>query len=418
MDRKLPPEIIKKRRRKLIINLSIASIATVALFLFLVSILRTGISSDDVYTSTVDRGAIEISIPATGKVVPLSEEVIISPVSTKILEVYKKAGDPVETDEAIIRLDLDAIRADIEKQNDELSMKRYKLEQQKQASQSALSDLEMQIEIDEMRIKRMEVLLRNEMFLDSIGAGTSDKIRQAELEYSVEQLKIQQLRLKYENLKQSSLTDTKVLELDYNIALKNANLKTKTMSEAQVRSPRSATLTWVNDQIGSSVAQGAQLAIVSDLKHYKVEAEISDSYGNKVLSGNKVIVKISNKELTGIVGNIVPSVKNGIINFAVLLDDNENTLLRSGLKVDVYVVSAIQENTLRIASRSYYTGAGEYELWVVGDNEAKKRKIILGESSYNYVEVKEGLSEGEIVITSDMNRYLDRNKVKFTWSRP
>ncbi|MDR0699077.1 MAG: HlyD family efflux transporter periplasmic adaptor subunit [Tannerella sp.] len=413
MDRKLSPEIIKKRRQKLIINLCIASVATVALFLFLVNILRAGISSNDIYTSTVDKGTIEISIAATGKVVPLSEEVIISPVSTKILEIYKKAGDPVEADEAIIRLDLDVIRADIEKQDDELSMKRYKLEQQKQAAQNALSELEMQIEIDEMRIKRMEVLLRNEMFLDSIGAGTSDKIRQAELEYSVEQLKLKQLKLQYENRKQSSLADTKVLELDYNIALKNANLKNKMMSEAQIRSPRSATLTWVNDQIGSSVAQGAQLAVVSDLAHYKVEAEISDGYGNKVLSGNRVTVKISSKELTGMVGNIVPSVKNGIINFTVLLDDNENELLRSGLKVDVYVINAIREDVLRIANRSYYTGEGEYDLWVVKDGEAVKRKVVLGESSYNYVEVKEGLNEGETVITSDMNRYADKNKLKF-----
>ncbi|MDR2057215.1 MAG: efflux RND transporter periplasmic adaptor subunit, partial [Dysgonamonadaceae bacterium] len=150
---------------------------------------------------------------------------------------------------------------------------------------------------------------------------------------------------------------------------------------------------------------------------YKIEAEISDSYGNKVFSGNRVIVKIANKELTGAVGNIVPSVKNGVINFTVLLDDNENELLRSGLKVDVYVISAIREDALRIANRSYYTGEGEYELWVVKDNEAQKRKVVLGESSYNYVEVKEGLTEGETVITSDMNRYADRNKLKFRQHR-
>jgi HlyD family secretion protein len=409
MDRKLPPEIIKKHKRKLIINLSITFMVIVMLFFFLGNILRVGISFGDISTSIVDRGTVEISISATGKVVPLSEEVIISPISTKILEVYKKAGDSIEVQEAIIRLDLDAIHADIEKQNDELSMKRYKLEQQKQASQSALSDLEMQIEIDEMRIKRMEALLRNEIFLDSIGAGTSDKIRQTELEYSVEQLKLKQLRLRYENLKQNSIADTKVLELDYNIALKNVGLKNKMMLEAQVRSPRSATLIWVNDQIGSSVTQGAQLAIVSDLKHYKIEAEVSDSYSNNVLSGNKAIVKISNKELIGTIENIIPSVKNGIINFTVLLDNDENELLRSGLKADVYVISAIRENTLRIINRSYYTGAGEYELWVIGANEVRKRKVILGESSYNHVEVKEGLTENETVITSDMSRYSNRN---------
>jgi HlyD family secretion protein len=345
-------------------------------------------------------------------VVPLSEEIIISPVSTKILEVYKKAGDSVKENEAILRLDLDAVHADIEKQHDELAMKNYKLEQQKQSSQTLLSDLEMQIEIDEMRVKRMEVLLRNERFLDSIGAGTSDKIRQTELDYAIEQLKIRQLKLKYENQQQSTQADTRVLELDYNIALKNAVLKNKTMLEAQVRSPRTATLTWVNDQTGSQAPAGTQLAIVSDLGHYKVDAEISDSYGNRVLSGNRATVKISDTELAGTVGNVVPSVKNGMINFTVLVEDNENALLRSGLKVDVYVIDAIQENTLRIANRSYYTGAGEYDLWIIRNGEAVKRKVTLGESSYNYVEVKEGLSEGETVITSDMNRYTDESRLK------
>jgi HlyD family secretion protein len=179
------------------------------------------------------------------------------------------------------------------------------------------------------------------------------------------------------------------------------------MSEAQVRSPRAAMLTWVNDQIGSNVPEGSQLAIVSDLSHYKVEAEISDSYGNKIHSSSNVIIKSSNKELRGTVGNIVPSVKSGMITFTVLLDDNQNEILRSGLKVDVYIVNSIQENTLRIANRSYYTGAGEYDLWVISDGKAVKRKVELGESSYNYVEVKEGLNEGETVIVSDMNRYLN-----------
>jgi HlyD family secretion protein len=221
------------------------------------------------------------------------------------------------------------------------------------------------------------------------------------------------LKRKYENQKLIAESNNKVLELEYSIALKNAMLKNKTMAEAQVRSPRSATLTWVNDQIGSKALEGAELAIVSDLAHYKVEAEVSESYGNKVLSGSDVTVKASGKELRGKVGNVVPSVKNGTIIFTVLLDDNRNEVLRSGLKVDVYVINAIQENALRIANRSYYTGPGEYDLWVVSNGEAVKRRVMLGESSYNYVEVKEGLHEGETVIISDMNRFSDEKKLKF-----
>jgi HlyD family secretion protein len=329
------------------------------------------------------------------------------------MEVYKKAGDEIAEGDVIMKLDLATIHAEIETQDNELKMKLYKFEQDKITAQSELSDLEVQIEIDEMQIKRMEVLLKNERFLDSIGASTSDKIRQAELDFAVEQLHLKQLKRKYENQKHITESNNKILELDYSIALKSATLKNKTMAEAQVRSPRSATLTWVNDQIGSKVLEGAELAIVSDLAHYKIEAEVSESYGNKALSGSNVIIKASGKELRGTIGNVVPSVKNGIIIFTVLLDDNRNEVLRSGLKVDVYIINAIQENTLRIANRSYYIGPGEYDLWVVSNGEAVKRKVTLGESSYNYVEVKDGLLEGETVIISDMNKFSDKKELKF-----
>ncbi|MDR0545972.1 MAG: HlyD family efflux transporter periplasmic adaptor subunit [Dysgonamonadaceae bacterium] len=418
MDRKIDPKIIRQRKIKRIITLTAIMLIACIIFIGLARLLQPGISAGDIYTSTVDRGTIEISIPATGKIIPLSEEIIISPVSTKIVEVYKKAGDQVNEGDVILKLDLAAINTEIEKQDNELKMKLYKLEQEKITSQSTLSDLEMQIEIDEMQIKRMEVLLKNERYLDSIGAGTSDKIKQAELNYTVEQLKLKQLKRKYENQKSIIASDNKVLELDYSIALQNARLKNKTMAEAQVRSPRSATLTWVNDQQGAKVPEGAQLAIVSDLSHYKVEAEVSESYGNRILSGSNAIIKISGKELRGKVGNVVPSVKNGIITFSILLDDNQNEILRSGLKIDVHVIHSVQDNVLRIANRSYYTGAGEYELWVIRNGEAGKRKVTLGESSYNYVEVKDGLSEGEIVITSDMSRYAGKKKLKVRGQKP
>lgn len=412
MDRKIDAKVIRQRKVKAATTITVTAASVVAVFIVLVSLLRSGISSADVYTSTVDRGAIEISVPATGKVVPLSEEIMISPVSTKIMEVYKKAGDMVNEGDVILKLDLMAIHTEIEQQENELKMKQYKLEQEKITGQSALSDLEMEIEISEMQIQRMEVLLKNERYLDSIGAGTSDKIRQAELDFAVDRQKLKQQKRKYENQKRMMESNDKVLELDYAIAQKNAMLKNKTMAEAQVRSPRTATLTWVNDQLGAKIAEGEQLAIISDLSHYKVEAEVSESYGNRVLSGSDVAVKTAGKELRGKVGNVVPSVRDGIIGFTVFLENNRHELLRSGLKVDVYVIHAVQENALRIANRSYYTGAGEYDLWVVRNGEALKRKVVLGESSYSYVEVREGLDEGEVVITSDMNRYMDNNKLK------
>lgn len=412
MDSQIPHEIIRQRRLKRIIRTAAYAGTAIILFIVLISVLRGGIKASSINISVANRGSLEITVSSSGKVVPLYEEVITSPIPSKVLDVYKKSGESLQENDLILRLDLAATNTDFERLHDELEMKKSKIAQQQANAQTQLSEMAMQIRIDSMRLQRSQVQLSNERYLDSIGASTTDKIRQAELELEVLAMQYDQLKLKFANLQKNTQADMRVAELDLNIAQKNFALASKTMGDAQVRAPRAATLTWVNDQIGSNVAQGAQLAIVSDLNHFKVEAEIADSYANKVLPGNKAVVEIGNDKLTGLVGNVAPAVANGIIKFTVTLDQNDNPKLRSGLKADVYVINSIKENALRIANRLYYHGPGKYEMWVVKNSVAKKRTIVLGESSYEHVEVLDGLNEGEAVIVNDLSRFKSKTKLR------
>lgn len=412
MDTQIPQEIISKRRRKKFIRLGIISVIMISLFILAISVFRPGISATTINSVVTNRGPLEVSVMASGKVVPLYEEIITSPVSSRVLEVYKKSGEHLLKGDSILRLDLMATNTEFERQRDELEMKQSKIVQQRTNAETQLSEMAMQIRIDSMCLQRSRVQLLNEHYLDSIGASTLDKIRQAELELQVQSLQYEQLKLKFANMQKNVLEDLRVMELDYKIALKNFALATKTMGDAQVRAQRDATLTWVNDQIGSTVGQGAQLAIVSDLSHFKIEAEIADSYAEKIMPGNKAIIEIGSEKLSGIVGNVVPAIANGIIKFTVTLDKNDDPKLRSGLKADVFVINAVKNDVLKIANRPYYHGPGNYEMWVITDDIAYKRDVVLGESSYEQVEVVEGISEGETVIVSDMSRYKHESKLK------
>ena len=412
MDRQLSPQIIRRRKIKFILRVSISLLVAVLFIILLANAFKPGIRAKEIVTSNVDGGTLEISIYATGKVVPLSEEIITSPLSSKILEVYKKAGEQVKKGDAIIQLDLEAFNTEYDTKREELALKYSKLEQQKTAIQSQLDEMKIQIEINEMKLKRMAVLLANERYLDSIGASTADKVKQEELNYKVEQLQLEQQKQKYRNQLKSATVEMNALELDYKIASKNLNLMKKTQGEAQIRSPREATLTYVNDQTGTSVSQGAQLAIISDLSRFKIEAEIADSYADKILAGNKAIVKVGKEKLRGTVGNVSPSVHNGTIRFNISFSDIDYKKLRSGLKVDVHVIYGLRDDVQRIKSGSFYIGPGEYDIWVIDNGIATRRKVTLGESSFEYIEVVEGLQEGEQVIISDMNRYQDKNTLK------
>lgn len=161
------------------------------------------------------------------------------------------------------------------------------------------------------------------------------------------------------------------------------------------------------------MSQGSQIAVISDLSHFKVDAEIADTYGDRVAAGGKAIVKIGNEKLEGTVSSVTPLSKNGVISFSVQLKDDSNSRLRSGLKTDVYVMNAVKEDVVRIANASYYVGRGEYELFVSNsDNEIVKRKVQLGDSNFEYVEVLSGLKPGDRVVVSDMGEYKNKNKLK------
>lgn len=413
MDREIPKEVRDKERKKKFIKYGAIGVVAVVCIAVLISFMRSSVNRKDMVFSEVDSGTIEVSVSASGKVVPAFEEIINSPINTRIVEVYRKGGDSVDVSTPILKLDLQSTETDYNKLLDEEQMKRYQLEQLKVNNNTYLSDLAMQVKISAMKLNRMEVELRNERYLDSLGSGTTDKVRQAELNFNTGKLELEQLRQQYANESEVKAADLKVKELEFNIFSKSLAEMKRTLDDAQIRSPRKAILTYINNQVGAQVAEGSQVAIISDLSHFKVEGEIADTYGDRVAAGGRAIVKIGNEKLEGTVSSVTPLSKNGVISFIVQLNEDNNKRLRSGLKTDVYVMNAVKEGVLRLANASYYVGRGEYELFVQdSENEIVKRKVQLGDSNFEYVEVVSGLKPGDKVVVSDMSNYKNKNKLK------
>ena len=412
MDREISKEVQRKELRKQFIRIGTAVGGFIVLIVVVISMLQTSLKRKDLNISTVDKGVIEVSVSASGKVIPAFEEIINSPINSRIVEVYKRGGDSVDVGTPILKLDLQSAETEYNKQLDEEQMKSLQLEQQRVTNHNKLSEMEMNLKVSRMELDRKAVELRNERYLDSLGAGTTDKVRQVELDYNVSILKLKEDEQKYKNEQALAEADLKVKELELNIFRKSLAETRRTLEDAQIRSPRKAILTYVNNEIGSQIGQGAKVAIVSDLSHFKIEGEIADTYGDRIAAGSKAVIKIGSEKQDGTVSDVTPLSKNGVISFTVQLEEDNHKRLRSGLKTDVYVMNAVKDDVLRIANSSYYVGKGEYELFVVNGNQLLKRKVQLGDSNFEYVEVVSGLQEGDQVIVSDMNAYKDKNKLK------
>lgn len=413
MDREIPKEERMREHRKTWIKWGSIAGAVIVAVVVLLSMMRKSVNASDITLAVADKGTIETSVNASGKVVPAFEEIINSPIATRIVEVYSREGDSVKEGTPLLRLDLQSAETEINQLRDERRMKQYELEQTRLNNHTYLSSLEMQTKVKEMDVNRKKVEVANERRLDSLGSGTGDKVREAELAYNTGRLELEQLRQQLANERQVRDASYKMKGLELDIFDKNFAEKMRTLEDARIRSPRAATLTYINNQIGQQIGQGEKVAVISDLSHFKVNADIADSYGDRVSVGSHAIVKIGKTRLEGTVSNVTPLSKNGVISFTVKVDDDDNERLRSGLKTDVYVMCDIKDEAVRIAMGPYFKGPGDYDLFVqTGDGELEKRNVRLGDSNFEYVEVLSGIKPGEKVVVSDMSNFKNSKKLK------
>lgn len=413
MDREISKTFLLRQKRKRIIRAVAICMAAVIVIVLAITLMRTGVKASDLRLSTAERGTIETSVSATGRVAPAFEEIINSPITTKIVEVYSKAGDSVAEGTPLLRLDLQSAETEVNKMNDESRMKRLDYEKLKLNNNTYLTNLEMQIRVKEMSVNRLATEVLNEQRLDSLGSGTGDKVREARLAYETSRLELEQLRKQFVNERSVRQADEKMKELELSIFDRNLAETMRTFEDAKIKSPRRATLTYINDHIGHQINQGERVAVIADLSHFKINGEIADTYGERVAIGAPAVVRIGKESLRGTISNVTPLSNNGVIAFTIELEQDDYPRLRSGLKTDVYVMCDVHDDVIRIANGPYYRGPGIYDLFVrTSDSDVEKRKVKLGDSNYEFVEVLEGVKPGEEVVTADMSEYRDKNRLK------
>ncbi len=413
MDREIPKDVQRREARKRWLKIGAVGGGVVGIVVLVIALVGESVKESDLSIAPAEKGTIESSVSASGKIVPLYEQAIVSPVSTKIMEVYCNEGDQVEAGESLLRLDLQSTEMELRRATDEVSMKRNEIEQAALNNATYLTDLEMKIKAKEMSVSHLKAEVANERRLDSIGSGTGDRIREAKLAYETGKLELEQLRMQLHNERKAHAASFRSKQLEGTISSRNLEEMQRTLDDAKVKAPRQGTVTFLNKSLGTSISAGEKLAVVSDLTHFKINGEIPESNSGKLSIGSAVNVRINRNMVKGHISNISPQSVNGLVQFTVLLEDDSDKLLRSGLRTDLNVVYDIHDGVVRIPNGSYFQGPGSYQLFVkTSDDKLERRNVSLGDSNFDYVEVKSGIKPGEMVVVSDMAVYKDKKTVK------
>lgn len=402
-----------KRRRLLKWGVAI-SVAAGAVWLVAVWLAGGSVDARSLSFGTAGRGTLEAAVNAGGRVVPAFEQILNSPIESRVVEVYCREGDRVEAGTPLLRIDLLSAETELGQLADQRRGKEYEVEQTRINNQTRLTDLQMQLKVKEMECNRLAVEVANERRLDSIGSGTGDRVRQAELLHRRSVLELEQLRRQLANESRVADASVKMKNLELSIFDKNLAEKRRTLEDARLKAPIAGTVTFLASQVGQQVGAGERVAVLSDLTRFKINGEVADGYADRVAVGSKVKVLLGKTELEGTVTNLTPLSRNGVITFAVTLAEDSHPRLRSGLKADLYVISDIIDDALLIPNGGYYKGPGRYEMYVrEGTDRLVRRTVDLGQSNNEFVEVRSGLKPGETVVTRDMGSHTQNTlKIK------
>jgi HlyD family secretion protein len=412
MDRPVDPDFRKKQIIKRLL-LSIVGVAAIAgAVIFVPAWIKPTVSRSRIRTAIVDRGSVEAAITASGTVVPEFEQVLSSPVDARVVKILKRQGDVLSQGEPIVELDVSASRLALEKLDEQRAIKENQQAKLKLELENDLIRLQGQLEIKKRELQTLKLEAAQSRKLHEQGLLSENKLRQVELQEEKAGIELKQTEDSIRNAHQATQTQLQGLALEMKILQKERSEAEHQLDLATTKSDRNGVLTWVVAEEGATVRKGDVIARIANLSSFRVQATVSDVHAPRLAVGLPAKVKVNEEYLTGTISSILPTVQNGIITMLVRLEDKSSKLLRSNLRVDVFIVTAHKEKSLRIKKGPFVNGEGAHDVFVIRRNVAIKTPVRIGVSSFDQYEVVEGLLEGDEVIISDMRDYLHLKEVQ------
>jgi HlyD family secretion protein len=412
MDRNLDSRELRKQRIKRFSGYVLIIIILVAAVFGIRQLLGRSIARRRLLTTIAETGMIEGTVTATGTLVAVYEQVISTPFQSRIDSLYHQAGDQVRAGERLMKLNTDVMQMALEKAIDELELMKNQQRLQRLQMEGRQIDLETSEQIGALQVASFENELSVQKRLFDLGGGMQSSVDRAQLDLDISLLELEQLEKRLENEQKSFKAELAALDLQISIKNNEILQLKRELDLADTNVLFEGVVTWINDNPGVAVYKGEALARIADLSHFKLRGAVSEYYADKLLAGVPVYIKVNNNRLAGKISSIEPTVKNGIITFYAELDEDNNAMLRSNMRVDINIIISSKNNVIRIKNGTAVNGHGQMYLFIDEGDYAVRRQVKIGETNLEFAEVISGIVSGETVIISLMEQYENLSRIK------
>jgi HlyD family secretion protein len=409
----------QQKKKKLV--WSVVGVGVIALTIFLPKLLPSAAPSVDaatVWRDTVERGTMIRQVRGPGTLIPEQMRWITAVTPGRIEQIFSLPGTEVGAGDMIMRMS-----------NPDVDMQLLQAQQQLSQAQAALAQLRTTLQTQELTQRGTVATVRTQ-YLDAernyntnqrLFDENPDLVARADLDRTKESMEELAIRLDIEDDRLEVMTSTSQEQLDAQMEQiqrlrEIVEFNSDRLQSMQVTVPVGGVLAPLDIplQEGQWVQSGQNLSRVVVPGRLKAEIRIPQTQAQDIVVGQTALIDTRTDTIEGTVVRIDPAVRNGTVTIDVALPTPLPGSARPDLSVDGNVVIDRLDDVIYVGRPTFGQANQQVSIFkLTEDGEFAERVTVrLGVSSVNDIEVREGLSPGDVVILSDMSQWDGFDRVK------
>lgn len=409
-----PAYLRRRRRRRWLAGVGVAAaVLSLSVAVSRLEPALPGVSESSLWIRTVQRGPLVREVRGTGTLVPEEIRWITASSAGRVERILLQPGASVEPGTVILELSNPDLQQSVRSAETDwqtavaqLANQRATLRNTRFAQRSALVDAESAYEL-----ALADLDLHRSLAESGLVAGFTLKQKQALVDQARNRLELARQQLE-------SIVESEPLQLapaEAAVTQRRAEYERllRQLDDLHVKSTMSGLLQAVSVEVGQQVAAGANLVRVSDPGRLKAEVRVAETQARDLAVGQPARVDTRTGVVSGYVSRIDPAAQGGTVGVDITLEGALPPGARPDLNVDATIELERLADVLFVESPAFGQEHGTISLFrVTGSRELERTTVRIGRRSVQYVEIVEGLAEGDRVVLSDMSQYAAFDRLR------
>lgn len=355
--------------------------------------------------------------PFDGEVVPITSYYLDLEQGGRVEEIFTEGGEYINKGDPILRLSNDSARRSyIDSENsilknlDELRNTQTTIAQSELSNKESLLQMNYQITKLEKQYSRRKALIDENLAISQEDFETLED----ELNYTIARRDLLKERIQREEILNENQLEQ--AEMSIESLTQSLELLRKSMDSLEVKAPMSGHLSSIAAEIGQQIGGGTRIGQIDILDELKIQIEVDQYYSSKVSVGTAGEFTLDGKTYAVKVKKIFSEVVEDVFKADMAFVGDPPQGIKRGQTLTIKLSFGEPEKSLMVKKGGFYQETGGRWAYLISEDgkTAHRVNIHLGGQNPQYVEILEGLKEGDWIITSGYETFNEADELIFS----